>query len=241
VLHEIQFGSTTIGELAIQPVEEDDDLSAMMSLIASEIGGPIRIATLVEESRRLARYDPLTGILNRRAFVEHVIPLIDRASGTGSALSCVLFDLDHFKNVNDTYGHRSGDRVLTELGRLGFEVLPKGASLARWGGEEFVMALPDMDHNSAFEVAESLRQSIESLEIMTEDAHLIPVTASLGVAALLPNESFESLVERADRAMYAAKVAGRNRVEVATEELIPNGERRGNSLRSRERLEVVAS
>lgn len=241
VLHEIQFGSTIIGELAIQTVEEDDDLRAMMHLIANEIGGPIRIATLVEESQRLAHYDPLTGILNRRAFVEQIIPMIDRVSSTGDALSCVLFDVDHFKNVNDIHGHRSGDRVLTELGRLCFEGLPKRAALARWGGEEFVMALPGFDRKGAFGVAESLRQSIEALNITTEDGQLIPVTASLGVAALLPNESFESLVERADHAMYAAKVAGRNRVEMATEDVGAICQRHGNSIRSRDRVEVAAS
>jgi two-component system cell cycle response regulator len=232
ILHEIRFGSTIIGKLAIQAVEDDDDLKAMMRLIANEIGGPIRIATLVEESRRLALYDPLTGILNRRAFVEQVMNLIARTEVTGASLSCILFDIDHFKNINDSHGHRSGDKVLSELGRQGFTAVPAGTSFARWGGEEFVMALPGMDGQAALEVAESLRRSIEALVIMTDDGQIVPVTVSLGVATLLPNESFDNLVERADHAMYAAKVAGRNRVEFASEKprVIDTGRR--NSARS---------
>ena len=221
IVHEIQFGSTIIGELAIQPLEDDGDLRAMMGLIANEIAGPIKIVSLVEESRRLALYDPLTGIMNRRAFVEHTGVLIARSVSTSESLSCVLFDVDHFKNINDTHGHRSGDKVLSEMGRLGLTAIPPGASLARWGGEEFVLALPGADTQAAYLIAEALRRSVQDLVVMTDDGQPIPATISLGVATLRPFETFDSLVERADHAMYAAKVAGRNRVEVATDEPAP--------------------
>ena len=217
IVHEIQFGSTIIGELAIQPSDDDDELRAMMGLIASEIAGPIKIVSLVEESRRLALYDPLTGIMNRRAFVEHTGSIIARVPTTGECLSCVLFDVDHFKNINDTHGHRAGDKVLAEMGRLGLSAIPAGASLARWGGEEFVLALPGSTTQEAYVIAEALRQTVHDLAVSTEDGQPIPVTISLGVATLLPNETFDNLVERADHAMYAAKVAGRNRVEMAAE------------------------
>ena len=217
IVHEIQFGSTIIGELAIQPLDDDEELRAMMGLIAAEIAGPIKIVSLVEESRRLALYDPLTGIMNRRAFVEHTGALIARASNTGERLSCVLFDVDHFKNINDTHGHRAGDKVLAEMGRLGLCALPAGASLARWGGEEFVLALAGSGAEEAYSIAETLRRTVQALTATTDDGQPIPVTISLGVASLQPNETFDSLVERADHAMYAAKVAGRNRVEIAEE------------------------
>ena len=189
----------------------------MMGLIAGEIAGPIKIVSLVEESRRLALYDPLTGIMNRRAFVEHTGVLIARAASTGERLSCVLFDVDHFKNINDTHGHRAGDKVLAEMGRLGLCALPAGASLARWGGEEFVLALAGSGAEEAYTIAETLRRTVQALTATTDDGQPIPVTISLGVASLQPNETFDNLVERADHAMYAAKVAGRNRVEIAEE------------------------
>jgi len=215
IVHEIQFGANIIGELAIQPMEDDDDLRAMMCLIATEIAGPIKIVTLVEESRRMAHYDPLTGIMNRRAFVEHAGVLISRASNTGDPLSCVLFDVDHFKNINDTHGHGAGDKVLSEMGRLGQDAIPAGAAMARWGGEEFVLALPGADTQEAVSIADALRRTVQALDVLTDEGKSIAVTVSLGVATLRTGETFDNLVERADHAMYAAKVAGRNRVEIA--------------------------
>jgi diguanylate cyclase (GGDEF)-like protein len=226
ITHEIQFGTTIIGELAIQPLDDDDELRAMMGLIAGEIAGPIKIVSLVEESRRLALYDPLTGIMNRRAFVEHTGTLIARAATTGERLSCVLFDVDHFKNINDSHGHRAGDKVLSEMGRLGSSAVPSGASLARWGGEEFVLALPGSSAQEAYAIAETLRRTVQALEVSTDDGQPIPVSISLGVASWLPNETFDNLVERADHAMYAAKVAGRNRVEIAEEAPLVEASRR---------------
>ncbi len=216
ILHDVAFGATKIGRLAVQPVDSNSELPDILRLISLEISGPLRIVTLVDESRRLALYDPLTGIMNRRAFTECLHKELAQARAMSRPLSCILLDVDHFKQINDRYGHRAGDRVLSELGVLAKRCGPPGSAVARWGGEEFVIGLPNLALSGAHDFAEALRSRIEALPVQTDDGRPIPVTASLGVAELRDGDTFESVVERADQAMYAAKVAGRNRVEVAT-------------------------
>lgn len=217
----IEFANRRLGTLAIHPLEGDEEIGQTLRLIADEIGGPMRIAMLVEEAQRLALYDPLTGILNRRAFMAQLGREFDSVGAELSQFSLLLLDLDHFKVINDTYGHRAGDRVLSELGRLLHQMVRQRARVARWGGEEFVIALADAGQSDARALAEELRERVADLVVKTDDGHTILLSASIGVAARLPEEPFESLVERADRAMYSAKVGGRNRVEVASNVPIP--------------------
>ncbi len=220
MVYEIPFGNDRIGRLAMEPLH-DDEAPAMMRQIARELGGPLRIATLVEESQRLALYDPLTGSMNRRAFIERITDLVRKAGSEGGSVACVLLDVDHFKGINDTYGHKTGDKALSDLARLVQSELPHGALSARWGGEEFVIALPAHDVTMARAFAERLRARIEAHEMKTDSGQPVPFTASLGVSVLLRDEGFEGLIERADRAMYTAKISGRNRVELAVEERRP--------------------
>ena len=159
--------------------------------------------------RELAMQDPLTGCMNRRAFFERFEQEWSRAGRYGHPLSCVILDLDNFKSVNDTYGHAAGDTVLKKVARLLVETVRDGDFVCRYGGEEFCIGLPHIDHQDAVLAAERFRSEISST--ISVDGE--PVTASLGVSALSLGPGHpQSLVEQADKALYVAKRAGRDRV-----------------------------
>lgn len=162
-----------------------------------------------------ASIDTLTKALHRSTFSERATVEVLRAARSGHKLSMVMADLDHFKRINDTCGHAVGDQVLSTFGDLTRECLRIGDLFCRWGGEEFLILLPDSGPEGAQQVAERIREAIE--------AHNVPraarVTASLGVVAQRPGESFADMVERADGAMYQAKQTGRNRVFTNSDDL----------------------
>jgi diguanylate cyclase (GGDEF)-like protein len=180
--------------------------------LARELAGPLRVAALVEESQRLATVDPLTLVMNRRAVLEALDAEISRACRHGRPYSVVLLDVDHFKQVNDRFGHATGDAVLAATGRLLRTLSRKGDLVARWGGEEFVVCLHATHPEGARIAAERIRGGIESMAVTDQEGRGIPVTASLGVVSLTKRDSVHALIDRADRAMYQAKAAGRNRV-----------------------------
>jgi two-component system cell cycle response regulator len=213
----IPFGSTILGTLALGPTAKSEgDAESLVRLVARELGGPMRIAALMDEQQRLAAIDALTGLRNRRSFSELLNVEYARASRYGSALSFLLLDVDHFKAVNDRHGHPGGDAVLAAVGGLLRTCLRTPDLPARWGGEEFVVALPSTDLEGATVVAERVRQAIQGFAINHAGA-TIPITASVGVATLRGGESLDALIDRADRAMYEAKGGGRNRVVAAGE------------------------
>lgn len=153
--------------------------------------------------------DALTGVGNRRA-LDRALPLeIGRAIRTGDKLSAIMCDLDHFKRVNDTYGHEAGDKVLAHFGEILRTHMRPTDILTRYGGEEFVVLTPDTDLESAVDAAERIRLHMASTTIAPLEE---PVTVSFGVAELAPGEQATSLLRRIDNALYAAKQAGRNRV-----------------------------
>lgn len=161
-----------------------------------------------------AHRDPLTGLLTR-AWLEDELPsLCDRAARVGAAMSCVFVDVDHFKQVNDTFGHGIGDDVLVGVARILLLGVRDADACVRYGGEEFVVFLPASDERSAQEVAERIRRAIEAHD-WSRTAQGLRVTASMGVAQMLPKESRKDWIARADRALYAAKHAGRNTVRRA--------------------------
>lgn len=169
-------------------------------------------AQLMEQLKKQAGTDALTGLPNRREFLDFV----DKALGADDVLSAFILDIDFFKKINDSYGHDAGDEVLRVLAKVGLSVMQDSNVFARWGGEEFVAALPGADANVAHKVAEQLRQRIEQHDF--EHAwrlEAIPFTVSIGVVTREAGErDVDALMKRADRALYRAKQLGRNRVEV---------------------------
>ena len=173
---------------------------------------------LEERLRALATQDSLTGVANRGHFVEVAQRERERARRSGAALSLCMFDADHFKNVNDKFGHVAGDHVLCGIAQSATGALRKSDVLGRLGGEEFGVLLPDTDLAGALVVAERIRAAVAASEVQAgegrEPGERVPIkiTISIGVAELRDDEPFEALLQRADRALYAAKDAGRNRV-----------------------------
>jgi diguanylate cyclase (GGDEF)-like protein len=182
--------------------------------IAHELGGALRMASLVEESRLMATTDPLTGLLNRRAFLERTGQELRRSARYGDALSVILLDVDHFKRINDERGHAIGDVVLAAVGGLMGRTVRSCDIVARWGGEEFVIALPSTPAANALTLAERLRANLQAMEITDLKRGTLSATASFGVAAQAEGDHLEQLIDRADRAMYVAKSGGRNRVHL---------------------------
>ncbi len=166
------------------------------------------------DMRTKAALDPLTNICNRGVFDKAIIALTKRAASTNSPLSLVVLDVDHFKRVNDTWGHPAGDAVLIGVARCMEEQVREGDVVARIGGEEFALVLPGANLNVARAVAERLRLSVAAANF-SEPAAGVKVTASFGVAQMGPSELPKSLIRRADQAMYAAKHAGRNQVKLS--------------------------
>jgi diguanylate cyclase (GGDEF)-like protein/PAS domain S-box-containing protein len=163
-----------------------------------------------EQIRRFATTDSLTGIANRREFTRIVESEIDRVKRYGTPLSLIMYDLDHFKRVNDTFGHDVGDDVLQTVSRLVKENIRSVDVTGRWGGEEFMVLLPQTDLDSANKVAEKLRQAIE----LHRFNKVGQVTASFGLTQFVPEDDIELLTKRVDEALYQAKKRGRNCVEI---------------------------
>lgn len=166
----------------------------------------------------LSKTDVLTGLTNRRCFVELVEHEMARTTRYGKPLSLVLIDLDHFKVVNDTRGHLAGDAVLTAVGRVLLSGIRTLDVACRYGGEEFALLLPETDLEGATELATRLGAALSSTAIDVGEGEPIYVTASMGVASLLdaPGSTLDEFVRRADDALYEAKNTGRNRIVAAT-------------------------
>ncbi len=197
-----------LGTLCIidrEPRSLTDEQKSMLQDLASLVMDEL-------ELRLLASTDSLTGALNRRHFMELGEREIHRASRYCRPLSVIMFDIDRFKSVNDTYGHLVGDHVLTEFTALCRQVLRQEDILGRYGGEEFAVVLPETKKSEAFELAERLRQLAAETVIEVADSKL-NFTLSAGVAAFqLGYETFDDTLHRADQALYEAKRNGRNRV-----------------------------
>jgi len=171
-----------------------------------------RIVIADLELRRIAGKDQLTGALTRRGFIERVSQEIERYSRYGRPASLAMIDIDHFKSINDTYGHATGDAVLREVGRILRVDARPNDMLGRLGGEEFALLMPETGARSAYLGAERLRQNIAAARIEAEPGLHIKLTASFGVAELTPAFTTpEGWFAAADVLLYAAKRRGRNR------------------------------
>ncbi len=168
---------------------------------------------LIKELRNAAQTDLLTGLYNRRGFEAAALALLMQAKYGSRWISVVLFDLDHFKKINDMHGHDAGDIVLKRVAGIARETFRSFDLLVRHGGEEFMALLPDSTPEDAAVVAERVRSAIEAAEIELPGGEILRVTASFGCAGranAASNRNFEDLVKRADLALYAAKASGRN-------------------------------
>ncbi len=177
------------------------------------------VARLQKELRRArdeASLDPLSGILNRRGFEAEIRRLCAAASASGSPFCVVMIDIDHFKRINDTYGHPFGDQVIRAVGQVLSQLTQRKDVAARYGGEEFALLLPETPLTGARDVAERLRGAISRGHIKrgNDGEPVGNITVSAGVAQYVNGEDPTSLVARADRALYASKQSGRNRVTV---------------------------
>lgn len=185
----------------------------MMALRAESFFAQLR---RLERAFRTARsdVDPLTGTYNRQTMMGDLNSERERAIRTEVPTALALVDLDHFKSVNDTHGHQSGDVVLQSIaGILQSHVRPFD-KVYRYGGEEFLICLPNADMKQCARVLERLRKVIEASPVTIKDGSLLPVTASIGAAPMTKNRTVEQIIEKADQALYAAKEGGRNRVRV---------------------------
>lgn len=204
-----------------QELDSHRDMQHVLRRQADELNRQVvRQANEQEELRKLAYIDPLTGLYNRRRIEEilNASRLTEQLSGTG--LGVLLCDIDHFKSVNDEFGHFAGDRTLVRIGQLLKDHFRRGDAVGRWGGEEFLVVLPNLTQAEAEVISENFRARIER-ETHPPKGKL---TISLGLAMIRPNETAESLLKRADRALMLSKQTGRNRLyicecEAGSEEL----------------------
>ena len=185
----------------------------MMALRAESFFAQVR---RLERAFRTARsdVDPLTGTYNRQTMLGDLNAERERTIRTGIPTAIALVDLDHFKAINDTHGHQAGDVVLQSVaGILQSHVRPFD-KVYRYGGEEFLICLPNADMTQCARVLERLRRVVEASPVVTSDALHLPVTASIGAAPMTKGRTVEQIIEKADQALYAAKEGGRNRVRV---------------------------
>jgi len=173
----------------------------LIELLGAEIGAAIDRADLVAMLEAQSRSDPLTGAANRRSWDEQIARELARSRRTGESLAVAILDMDHFKAYNDTYGHLAGDVLLKELVTAVRAELRTGDVIARWGGEEFALALPDCDLDQASAIATRLLNVVPGGQ-----------TASIGITQAQSQDTPRDLIDRADRALYAAKEGGRNQV-----------------------------
>lgn len=226
--------TTARRDMLIKREEASTYFAISSSPVCSRRGDPLGTAVIMhditervrlfEQTRELANKDDLTGLPNRRHFFELAGKEFDRAQRYSKPVSLLVFDVDYFKKINDTYGHRTGDGVLCDLAEACRGTLRTSDTIGRIGGEEFAVLLPETGLKVAMEVADRLRRAAESVEVSSgvdSEEEVPAVTISVGAAQLqlsiAATDTFDSVLERADRALYRAKDLGRN-LSVASEE-----------------------
>lgn len=211
-------GDELVGYLCVKRPRDSvrGDVPGVVDSLAASAAIAIANARLYSRLEEMASVDQLTGVLNRRAFMDEASRAADRAARDGIPVAMVMLDLDRFKRINDSHGHAIGDEVLKASVDRAVSGLRSGDIAGRFGGEEFVFFLHDVDARSAGAAAERMRERIASSPILCKCGP-VPVTASLGIAAAVPagEATLAALIEAADAAMYKAKRAGRNRVRFA--------------------------
>ena len=203
-----------IGSVLRETKDTSVVINRLCSMVEESRREVIKLREELERSRDEALQDPLTGITNRRRFVAAMEGLSVQAVNERSELCLLLVDIDHFKEVNDTYGHLFGDRVIRSVAQT-LQASIKGRDVAaRHGGEEFAVLLPTTPMKGAVALAEAIRAQIQQLKFkrLDKDDVVEGITVSIGATIYRPNEPLAEFLNRADKALYAAKTAGRNRV-----------------------------
>ncbi len=209
-------GQSVAGVLLLESSQPDsygqDDLR-LLDILMDLSGVALTNAQLFERTQHLATTDGLTELMLRRPFMEELNEAIYRSEKSGDSFALLMLDVDHFKKYNDTFGHMAGDLILKTLGTIIEESIPENALAARFGGEEFSVIVPNVDHEKVLQLAENLRRNIESKFKEGRGRLKRKVTVSIGVA-LYPKQGHSDLelIRSADQQLYAAKHAGRNRV-----------------------------
>lgn len=184
----------------------------ILAIIVKTLGVALNNCLNIKRLESDVALDPLTGCYNRREFDRMISHHIAGALRHEKAISLIMFDIDHFKQVNDEFGHPAGDAVLTQVAAAVRDAVRKEDYLIRYGGEEFIVVLPDTELKRTMELAGRLRRDLEALDIRLPDGRTIRKTASFGVASLRKGWDADRLVKEADRMLYQAKALGRNMV-----------------------------
>lgn len=201
--------------IELQTHRDDEAIgqALMMDLIKRYVDLADQLNDKVIEVHRLSITDPLTGIYNRLHFNKVYSTEQQRSLRTQNSHALILFDIDHFKSVNDTYGHVTGDQVLIKIASIVQETIRNIDILARWGGEEFIVMALNVDLDSAVQLAERIREEIDDYKF----DRVSHITCSFGVSMINWDESITSATESVDKALYEAKESGRNKVCIAKE------------------------
>jgi two-component system, cell cycle response regulator len=203
----------------VKPVDPDE-LRARLAVIARMLrleqdlrDSNARLQQLAEQLRHQAAHDALTGLLNRQGLQSQAARELARAERAGQPLAALLLDIDHFKQVNDQHGHAVGDQALAHVAALLHAALRPYDLVGRWGGEEFLLLLPNTTPAAACAIAERVRTRIAATPLVIANQRMITLQASIGIAGCFAGApDLDTLVAAADQALYAAKAAGRNRV-----------------------------
>ena len=187
------------------------------SIVKMRVQHQMKIVNLVRKLQNLSTIDDLTGVGNRRYFIDSLEQEWERAKRTQTPIGIMMLDLDHFKNLNDTYGHQNGDIALVHAARIiDSEVKRASDKVARWGGEEFAVIQPNTTLEGVHIVAEEVRMAIERSLLHMEGHEPVQMTVSIGINCIVPSKSggysLDDLISDADKALYRAKREGRNRV-----------------------------
>ena len=204
-----------VNDYLLRPIDRNETLARVRTQVRGKrYADGLRFN--VQAAIELAVVDPLTGLNNRRYLQSHVAALLEQAAQRGQPLASMILDIDHFKAVNDAYGHGAGDEVLQIFASRVKRALRGVDLLCRIGGEEFVVIMPDTQLAVAKMIGERLRAIVAASPYPIEKgARAIPVTVSIGIAESLPDDTPDALFSRSDRALYQSKTAGRNRVTAA--------------------------
>jgi len=191
-----------------------DELRARVNIANRIIDLERRLRESLDRMQKMASHDSLTDLFNRRALYDIAENELSRARRENKPVSLVMMDIDHFKNVNDEYGHNIGDQALRRVAHIILENIRTYDTAGRWGGEEFLLVLPGTGLEEASQIAERVRQGIASAKIPLQGGKHVDLQASFGVSTCLPDdlETFDLLIHQADEALYDAKGEGRNRV-----------------------------